>query len=197
MFAVGRSRSVSSVAFRRWRSTTTSSDAQLTHINATSNLPQMVNVVDKSNTKRVAKAACRIRLPQNIKDYLQKHQSETGKADIQTKKGPVVATAIIAATMAAKKTSDLIPFCHPIPLYGCDVKIEPSAVGFDVEAQVWTEHRTGVEMEALTAVSVAALTVYDMCKAMSHDIVIEDIHLVSKEGGKHGNITTRPSVESK
>jgi cyclic pyranopterin monophosphate synthase len=135
-------------------------------------------------------------LPQNIKDYLLKHQKETGKFDIDTKKGPVVATAIIAATMAAKKTSDLIPFCHPIPLHGCDVKIEPCSAGFTVEAQVWTEHRTGVEMEALTAVSIAALTIYDMCKAMSHDIVIEDIHLVSKEGGKRGFIQTRQPSSS-
>lgn len=108
------------------------------------------------------------------------------------------ATAIIAGVMAAKKTSDLIPFCHPIPIDSCDIDIQlckstyqperyPTKV--DILGTVKTCNKTGVEMEALTAVNVAALTVYDMLKALSHDIIISDVQLVAKDGGKSGAFT--------
>lgn len=111
-------------------------------------------------------------------------EGQPQSAEVRTKKGPVISTAVIAATLAAKKTSELIPFCHHVPLYGCDVSITPESTGFRVESKVWTHHRTGVEMEALTAASVAALTIYDMCKALSHDIIIKDLRLLTKSGGK-------------
>ena len=118
--------------------------------------------------------------------------------EIQAKKGPVFATAIVAGVMAVKKTSDLIPFCHPIPIDKCDINIDlqpvhhststatSSDIKFvvNIDCIVKTSGKTGVEMEALTGVSSAALCVYDMLKAVSHDISIGDIHLVSKSGGK-------------
>jgi cyclic pyranopterin phosphate synthase len=104
--------------------------------------------------------------------------------ELITKKGPVFQTAIIAGVMGAKKTSDLIPFCHPLGLEDCQVKISVvhSKIVIDTEAVVTA--KTGVEMEALTAASIAALTVYDMCKALSHNIVIREIKLMAKSGGK-------------
>ena len=105
--------------------------------------------------------------------------------DIETAKGPVFATAIVAGVMAAKRTHELIPFCHPLGLSNCKVMIElddESRAVIDCRCKV--HHRTGVEMEALTGASVAALTVYDMCKALSHEIVIRETRLMSKTGGK-------------
>jgi cyclic pyranopterin phosphate synthase len=104
--------------------------------------------------------------------------------DIETKKGPVFRTAIIAGIMAAKKTSELIPLCHPLGLENCDVDIALQGNEVVIDCRVTVHHKTGVEMEALTGASVAALTVYDMCKAMSHAIVIRDTRLVEKRGGK-------------
>ena len=105
--------------------------------------------------------------------------------DLQTKKGPVIDTAIIAGTMAVKKTHELIPFCHPLNINACHISIEPDDhQNFIITCEVDIEHKTGVEMEALTGVSVAALTVYDMCKSLSHEIVISDISLQRKTGGK-------------
>jgi cyclic pyranopterin phosphate synthase len=105
--------------------------------------------------------------------------------DIATAKGPVFQTAIIAGTMGAKRTHDLIPFCHPLGLSGCRIDIAVDEAGdVVIECHVRVENRTGVEMEALTGATVAALTVYDMCKALSHDIVIADVRLLAKTGGK-------------
>jgi len=104
--------------------------------------------------------------------------------DIQTKKGPVFATAIIAGVMAAKKTHELIPFCHPLGLDNCKVAIEMDGTDVVIDCRCKVHHKTGVEMEALTGASVAALTVYDMLKAVSHDIVISDTKLMAKSGGK-------------
>ena len=106
----------------------------------------------------------------------------------KTPKGSVIATAELAGVMAAKRTSDLIPLCHPLPLSQVEVTIafDDTRPGFIVEAAVRTEGRTGVEMEALTAVSVAALTIYDMCKVIDKNIVISDIRLTHKLGGKSG-----------
>ena len=106
--------------------------------------------------------------------------------DLHTRKGPVLHTAIVAGTMAVKRTSDLVPFCHPLPILGCDIEPAWTEDGdLELVCRVRTEHRTGVEMEALTGASVAALTVYDMCKALSHDMVIEAVELLEKRGGTH------------
>ena len=142
------------------------------------NQPTMVDVSGKNITERMAHARGRVILPDNVKSAIQ-------DGDIQTKKGPVFQTAIIAGTQAAKRTHELIPFCHPIGMDSCKITLEMDAQGnVIIDCITKVVHKTGIEMEALTGVSVAALTVYDMCKALSHDIVIEDIHLVKKTGGK-------------
>jgi cyclic pyranopterin monophosphate synthase len=149
----------------------------LSHVDA-SNQPTMVDVSGKAVTRRTAHARARVLLPPVVR-------AAFAGGDIQTPKGPVFQTAIIAGTMGAKRTSELIPFCHPIGLDACRIEIildEGGDVLIDCSTRV--EHRTGVEMEALTGASIAALTVYDMCKALSHEIVIEDIHLVAKHGGR-------------
>lgn len=140
--------------------------------------PGMVDVGGKQTTRRSAHARCIIELPPELASALQ-------KGDMQTKKGPLIATAIIAGVMAAKNTPALIPLCHPIPMDDCKITIEPVADDcLQVDATVTANYRTGVEMEALTAVSVAALTVYDMCKSVSKGIVIRDTRLIEKTGGK-------------
>ncbi|MDJ0363845.1 cyclic pyranopterin monophosphate synthase MoaC [Hymenobacter sp. H14-R3] len=150
---------------------------QLTHIGPTG-LPAMVNVGGKAITARVARARARVRVGPDILALVT-------AGDLPTRKGPVFQTAIIAGVMAAKKTADLIPLCHPLGLDDCQVTIEavqPDSLLIECTARV--TGKTGIEMEALTGASVAALTVYDMCKAMSHHIVIEEIRLVEKTGGK-------------
>ena len=138
----------------------------------------MVDVSAKDITTRLAAAKSVVSLPAEVLDIIENDE-------IHTKKGPVFQTAILAGIMGAKKTSDLIPLCHPLPLSKCDIDI---SINGDrkviILAEVKTTGKTGVEMEALTAASVAALTIYDMCKAFSHDIVIESIQLQSKSGGK-------------
>jgi len=149
----------------------------LSHVDQNNN-PGMVDVSKKDVSKRTAVARSIVVLTPEIMALLQ-------DGDIQSKKGPVFQTAIIAGTMAAKKTSDLIPFCHPIGLENCKIKISINAekeVVIDCEAVV--SGKTGVEMEALTGASVAALAIYDMCKAMSHHIIIKETCLLSKKGGK-------------
>ena len=141
------------------------------------NRPTMVDVGDKSVSQRSAVARARVIFPQ--------HLGVLNDQELKTKKGPVFDTAIVAGVMAAKKTHDLIPFCHPLPLEDCRIAIQwHDANTVNVECSVRATHKTGVEMEALTGASVAALTVYDMCKALSHDIRITDICLLSKTGGK-------------
>jgi len=149
---------------------------QFTHIDASGN-PKMVDVSEKLVTKRVAKAQAVVILGKEI--LLQIKNNE-----LITKKGPVFQTAIIAGVMAAKKTHELIPFCHPLALEDCQVRIEVRNKKVIINTEVRIEGKTGVEMEALTAASVAALTVYDMCKALSQEIVIEEIKLMAKQGGK-------------
>lgn len=148
----------------------------LTHLDENAQ-PAMVDVSEKLVTKRVAKAQAIVVLDENIKAKLQ-------QGDIQTKKGAVFQTAILAGTMAAKKTSDLIPLCHPLGLDFCKIIIEVIGIEVIIMATCSLTAKTGVEMEALTAASVAALTIYDMCKAMSHDIVIKEVKLLEKTGGK-------------
>ncbi|MDQ8202310.1 cyclic pyranopterin monophosphate synthase MoaC [Pelagicoccus sp. SDUM812003] len=143
--------------------------------------PHMVDVTDKAVTRRSATAQARVRLTPEIMAAFD------GK-ELQSKKGPVFHTAILAGIQAAKKTSDLIPLCHPLPLTKCSVSIEPTSDScVEIRATAITDAKTGVEMEALSAVSGAALTLYDMCKAISKGIVIEDIRLLEKTGGKSGD----------
>lgn len=149
---------------------------KLSHIDA-DNRPTMVDVSEKNATDRTALARTRVRLPDEIAAHI-------SGDEIATKKGPVFATAIIAGVMGAKKTHELIPFCHPLGLENCKVTIELQGSDVIIECHCKVHHKTGVEMEALTGASVAALTVYDMLKAMSHDIVISETQLVSKTGGK-------------
>jgi len=150
---------------------------QLTHLDNQGN-PSMVNVGEKKITKRSATA-------QSIVVVTNPILKQLDAGEIQTKKGPVFQTAILAGIMAAKKTSDLIPLCHPLGLDNCKVDIsvnEDQEIVITCTASLTA--KTGVEMEALTGASVAALTIYDMCKAMSHDIVIKETRLLKKTGGK-------------
>lgn len=149
---------------------------KLSHIDE-QNRPTMVDVSDKQRTVREAHAQSRVRLPATIVPHI------TGD-EIATKKGPVFATAIIAGVMAAKKTHELIPFCHPLGLENCKVAIEMQGDEVVIDCRCTVHHKTGVEMEALTGASVAALTVYDMLKGLSHDIVIRETRLLAKSGGK-------------
>jgi len=151
--------------------------SEFTHVDA-QRQPAMVDVGAKAVTPRTATAEARVRFPAAVAEALR----ESG---FETSKGPVFQTAIIAGTMAAKRTHELIPFCHPLGLENCRIDIEMNerqeAV---IRCTVGVHHRTGVEMEALTGASVAALTVYDMCKALSHEIVVAELRLVEKHGGK-------------
>ncbi len=150
--------------------------SKLTHIDE-HNRPAMVDISAKSATSREAHARSVVILPTKV-------LAELDDDEIQSKKGPVFATAIIAGVMAAKKTHELIPFCHPLGLENCDVTIAVDDGHAIVDCVCKVNHKTGVEMEALTGASIAALTIYDMCKAMSHDIVISETLLIAKSGGK-------------
>jgi cyclic pyranopterin phosphate synthase len=149
---------------------------QFTHIDATGN-PQMVDVSEKKISKRVAKAQAIVRLGKKIIGQMKGDE-------LITKKGPVFQTAIIAGVMAAKRTHELIPFCHPLALEDCKIRIAVKNNKAIIDTEAVITSKTGVEMEALTAASVAALTVYDMCKALSHNIIIESVRLMEKSGGK-------------
>ena len=149
----------------------------LTHVNARRQ-PSMVDVGAKDVTHRVAVAEARVRLPRSVARALR-------ASGHRTSKGPVFDTAIVAGVQAAKRTHELIPFCHPLGLENCQLHIEHRrAQEIVVRCEVSVHHRTGVEMEALTGAAVAALTIYDMCKALSHDIVIGDVRLLAKSGGR-------------
>ena len=150
--------------------------SKLSHIDD-GNRPTMVDVGDKVATRREAHARSIVRLPEAV-------LAELDGDEINSKKGPVFATAIIAGVMAAKKTHELIPFCHPLGLENCKITIAVDAGQAVIDCRCRVTHKTGVEMEALTGASVAALTIYDMCKALSHDIVIAETRLIMKTGGK-------------
>lgn len=150
---------------------------KFTHIDASGN-PSMVNVGNKEITMRQAVAQSIVVLPEEVIALFKNDE-------VQTKKGPVFQTAILAGIMAAKKTSDLIPLCHPLALSQCDVHIKVNQNTAVIRCTVGCQGKTGVEMEALTGASVAALTVYDMCKAFSHDIEIKSTQLLGKKGGKN------------
>jgi cyclic pyranopterin phosphate synthase len=139
----------------------------------------MVDVSSKQISQRTAIARSIVSLPAKV-------LAQLSNGDIQSKKGSVFQIAIIAGIMAAKKTGDLIPLCHPLGLDNCQINIhlnDVEEVVIDCTASITA--KTGVEMEALVGASIAALTIYDMCKALSHDIVIKEIKLIEKTGGKH------------
>ncbi|MCF8246638.1 MAG: cyclic pyranopterin monophosphate synthase MoaC [Saprospiraceae bacterium] len=160
---------------------------QFTHLDAAGN-PSMVDVGEKAVTRRTAKARSIVVLDEVILQHF-------NNDDIHTKKGPVFQTAIIAGVMAAKRTGELIPLCHPLGLENCQVNIalnEQREVVIECMASL--TGKTGVEMEALTGATVAALTIYDMCKAMSHNIVIRDTMLLEKTGGKKDFLREKEKV---
>ena len=147
-----------------------------THLDADQR-PTMVDVSDKPVTKRSATAEARVTFPAAAAAALR----ESG---LRSPKGPVFDTAIVAGVLGAKRTHELIPFCHPLGLENCRITIDFENDTAIIRCTVSVHHKTGVEMEALTGASIAALTVYDMCKALSHDIVISDVRLLAKDGGK-------------
>src|ERR1017187_8219002 len=155
-------------------------NTRLTHLDARSR-PTMVDVGAKAVTHRIAEAEARVRLPAAVARALR-------RSGHRTRKGPVFDPAIVAGVMAAKRTSELIPFCHPLALEQCtiDIGFTPGtgSATILVRCRVEVRHKTGVEMEALTGATVAALTIYDMCKALSHDIRIAGVRLLSKSGGR-------------
>jgi len=146
------------------------------HIDPAGN-PAMVDVSEKQATRRVARAQAIVAPGKEIIDRIVNNE-------LMTRKGPVFQTAIIAGVMGAKQTASLIPLCHPIGLDDCQIKIRVDNERIIIDTEAVVTAKTGVEMEALTAASVAALTIYDMCKALSHDIRIEEIKLMEKTGGK-------------
>jgi len=150
--------------------------SKLTHIDNQGN-PAMVDVSTKQITSRVAVAQSIVALGEEIMAQLK-------DGDIQTKKGPVFHTAIIAGTMGAKKTSALVPFCHPVGLDDCKIEITTDRTRAIITCTAKVEAKTGIEMEAITGATLAAITIYDMCKAMSHDIEILSTRLLEKTGGK-------------
>jgi len=151
--------------------------ARLSHVDATGAV-RMVDVSDKAVTAREAVARGRITMSRDAV-----RQIRAGAV----KKGDPLQTARLAGIMAAKQTSTVIPLCHPLPLSHASVTLEPIANGYDIEARVRTTAQTGVEMEALHAVAIAALTIYDMVKAVDKRMVISDIRLVEKSGGQSGD----------
>ena len=153
------------------------SPSPFSHLDA-QHRPSMVDVGAKAVTRRSATARALISMPPDVLQQLE------GQG-MNTPKGPIFQTAVLAGIMAAKKTGDLIPLCHPLGLEDCQIRI---GINGQQQIEIWCQAvltgKTGVEMEALTGVSIAALTIYDMCKALSHDIIIQEICLMEKTGGK-------------
>jgi len=150
---------------------------EFTHLSK-DDLPRMVDISEKSKTNRKAISVARVHLGKELAELLKKTKS--------TKKGPVLETAVIAGIQGAKRTSELIPMCHPLALNGVSVEIKIEGEYAVINVTIKTFNRTGVEMESLTAASIAALTIYDMCKSINKSITIESIHLIEKTGGKSG-----------
>jgi cyclic pyranopterin monophosphate synthase len=149
---------------------------QLSHVDDQQQ-PRMVDVGAKAVTRRTAQARARVSFPAEVARRLR-------EAGYVTPKGAVLTVAQIAGVMGAKATPQLIPLCHPLSIDKCDIAIRMQGDEAVIDCTVSCNGKTGVEMEALTGASVAALTIYDMCKAMSHDMVIGEIRLISKTGGK-------------
>jgi cyclic pyranopterin phosphate synthase len=139
--------------------------------------PTMVDVSGKMATERSATAEARVQFPAAVAAALRDN-------GLRSPKGPVFDTAIVAGVLGAKRTHELIPFCHPLGLESCRIVIDLEGDAAIIRCTVSVHHKTGVEMEALTGASIAALTVYDMCKALSHDIIISGVRLLAKDGGK-------------
>jgi cyclic pyranopterin phosphate synthase len=156
--------------------TMTRSERQFSHLTPDGK-PAMVDVIDKIVTRRIARAQALVRFPSDVAKILHAN-------GFRSKKGSVFDVAIVAGTMAVKKTAEIIPFCHTLPVEKCDFLIEMQDDVAVITCEVGVEGKTGVEMEALHGASVAALTIYDMCKALSHHITIESIQLMHKSGGK-------------
>ena len=162
-------------------------DKSFTHLDDTG-APSMVDVGAKKITRRMARAQSIVYVGPEIMKLLKGNE-------IHMPKGPVFQTAIIAGTMGAKKTGELIPLCHPIGLDNLKIEIhvnDQDDIIIDCTASI--EAKTGVEMEALTGASIAALTIYDMCKALSHDIIIKETRLMEKRGGKRDFLRDEPSA---
>lgn len=157
---------------------------KLTHFNEYGKA-YMVDVGEKDETKRIAVACGKI---------LMKKETIERITDGSMKKGDVLSVAQIGGIMGAKKTSDIIPMCHNIFLTGCDIRFQIQDDGINIEAETKTTGKTGVEMEALTAVSIAALTIYDMCKAIDKEMIIKDIKLIKKTGGKSGDYMSKENI---
>jgi cyclic pyranopterin phosphate synthase len=149
---------------------------KFSHVDPAGN-PTMVDVSGKEVTRRTAEAQAMVKVGKEIIAQIKNNE-------LITKKGPVFQTAIVAGVMGAKKTSELIPFCHPLSLENCKINISHNADTVIISGVVTVTAKTGVEMEALTAVTTAALTIYDMCKALSHNITLKEIKLMEKTGGK-------------
>lgn len=158
------------------------------HLDA-ANRPAMVDVGPKAVTRRFAHAVARVTLPGELAALLR-------DGEIATRKGPLFQTASLAGIMGAKRTADLIPLCHPLALDDCQVEITPDPARGEIaiHCRVRAEGRTGVEMEALTGATVAALTFYDMAKAVSHGIVIREVRLLEKTGGRRDYRAVAESV---
>lgn len=157
----------------------------LSHIDE-NNHPAMVDVSGKAPSFRSAHARAVVFLPDAV-------AAAFDGEEIRSKKGPVFQTAVIAGIMAAKQTASLIPMCHPIALEDCKVHIRfADRNNAEIDCHAKTHQKTGVEMEALTGASAAALTIYDMCKGLSHDIVIREIRLIEKRGGKSDYVAPKP-----
>ena len=159
-------------------------EKSFTHLNE-GDQPRMVDVSGKAITHRTAVAEAMVHLGPELARMLK----ETGS----TKKGPVIQTAVIAGIQGSKRTSDLIPMCHPLPLSAVEVDIQLEGEKARIQVRVKTSHQTGVEMEALTGASTAALTLYDMCKSVSKAMIIESVKLLEKTGGKSGDFQAEPS----
>jgi cyclic pyranopterin phosphate synthase len=149
---------------------------KLTHFNE-QGYARMVDVSAKPQTLRVARAVAKVQMSKTTMDKIR--EGKIGKGD-------VLAVAQVAGIMAAKKNSELIPMCHPLPLTRADISFEMEETTLKIFSEISCKGETGVEMEALSAVCVAALTVYDMCKAVQRDMVISDVHLLYKAGGESG-----------
>jgi len=149
----------------------------LSHIDKKGNA-KIVDISNKKITKRIAVASGKIKISSEILEQIEKNE---------TKKGDIFTVAKIAGIMAAKKTSDLIPLCHPLQIDNVQINFDIDYIEKEiiVRARVECEHKTGVEMEALSAVSISLLTIYDMCKAVSHEMELFDIKLLNKNGGKN------------
>lgn len=160
---------------------------EFTHFNEEGRA-HMVEVGNKEDTKRVAKAYGRIKMKKETIEMIK---------DGLIKKGDVLSVAQIGGIMGSKRTSDLIPMCHNIFITGSNIRFNILENSIEIESEVKTIGKTGVEMEALTAVSIAALTIYDMCKAVDKDMVIEEIKLLKKSGGKSGEYIRKEDLQKR